>query len=379
MTRTATRLLLALSLLGTVALAQSGPASARLAGPLEGAELTLLQTFEYTGGTDLAFRGKYVYAGVLGGAGGVVILEIVGGVPKKVGFIPCPGSQNDVAVVKPGLLALGFHGGGCAGLMYGGIRLIDVKDPAHPRMLGTVQIPGGTHTLTAYPGEPIIYSNAGGLGGPETIIDVSNPKAPEVVGEYVTNPAGCHDVTFHKTASGGILGFCPGLGGTEIWDASNPLSPDLLSFIPGHMNFPHQAVVSPDGGLLLVTDEAFVAHECVSGHGPLGAIWAYDITVPQAPVPMGQISSPRGSSPAAAIVTAWCTAHNLNFIPDTRLAVVAWYTGGTRVIDFSNPRLPTEVAYFRPPDGNVWSSYYFKGLIYANDLNRGLDVLKLES
>lgn len=362
-----------------VAMAGAGPASAVATGAEKSANISLVQNFPYDGGTDIAFRGRYVYAGAEDDAGGLFIFELSEGVPRKVGFVACPGSQNDVTVVKPGIVAMGFHNGGCAGLMFGGVRLIDVRDPRNPKMLGIVQLPGGTHTLTAYPGEPFIYASPGGLGGTESIIDVSDPKHPAVVAEYGNNPAGCHDVSFHVYEDGSVLAFCPGAGSTEIWDASTPTAPQLLSIIPGHMNFPHQAVASPDGQILLVTDEAWGAHECVSGNDLLGAIWAYDISIPEVPILMGKVSPPpRGSSPVAAVFQYSCTAHNLNFIPDTRMAVVSWYTAGTTVIDFSNPILPTEVAYFREVDSDTWSSYYFKGLIYANDSNRGLDVLKLE-
>jgi hypothetical protein len=378
-TRPATRLL-ALGFLLTVVIGGAGSASAGATGAEKSPNISLLENFPYNGGTDIDFRGKYVYAGVEDDAGGLLILDVSGGVPRKVGFVPCPGSQNDVAVVKPGIVAMGFHNGGCLGLQFGGIRLIDVRSPSKPRMLGTVQIPGGTHTLTVYPGQPFIFASPGGLGGVESIIDVSDPKHPAVVAEYGNNPAGCHDLSFHVYEDESVLAFCPGAGSTEIWDASTPTDPQLLSIIPGHMEFPHAAVASPDGDLLLVSDEAFVGHECVSaGHAPVGALWAYDISNPAAPILMGQISNPRGSSPVAAVFQYSCTAHNLNFIPDTRLAVVSWYTAGTTVVDFSNPTLPVEVAFFREVDSYTWSSYYYRGLIYANDLNRGLDVLKLES
>jgi hypothetical protein len=36
------------------------------------------------------------------------------------------------------------------------------------------------------------------------------------------------------------------------------------------------------------------------------------------------------------------------------------------------------VAYFTPDDTNVWSSYFYDGLVYVNDLNRGIDVLKVK-
>ena len=41
-----------------------------------------------------------------------------------------------------------------------------------------------------------------------------------------------------------------------------------------------------------------------------------------------------------------------------------------------------EIAFFDPEDGdgrgqgNTWSSYWYKGFVYANDIDRGVDVLR---
>jgi hypothetical protein len=70
--------------------------------------------------------------------------------------------------------------------------------------------------------------------------------------------------------------------------------------------------------------------------------------------------------------------HNGNIIPvDGRyLLVAAWYGGGTSVVDFTNPAAPVEVAYYdaTSPSANTWSSYWYNGHIYANDMTRGVDV-----
>ncbi len=103
----------------------------------------------------------------------------------------------------------------------------------------------------------------------------------------------------------------------------------------------------------------------------------FDITIPQAPIFAGHWGPQRGEG-ISSLDGGWCTAHNLNFVPGTNKAVLSWYTGGTSVLDLSNPLMPEEIAYFQPADGNTWSSYYFGGRIFANDLNRGLDVIEVK-
>ena len=72
--------------------------------------------------------------------------------------------------------------------------------------------------------------------------------------------------------------------------------------------------------------------------------------------------------------------HNGNLIPvaGRYLLVAAWYGGGTSVIDFTDPTNPHEIALLRragePAAGDAWSSYWYNGKIYTNDISRGQDV-----
>jgi hypothetical protein len=78
-----------------------------------------------------------------------------------------------------------------------------------------------------------------------------------------------------------------------------------------------------------------------------------------------------------------CTMHNFNFVPGVErdILVSAAYTGGTTVADLTNPADPVEIGFYRPGDpisANAWSSYWHNGHIYANDINRGLDVFAID-
>lgn len=340
----------------------------------------LVTSIPYSGGSDITFDGRYVYFGQLGNEGGIRILDAKGGKPREIAFISCPGSQNDVAIVRPGLLALAYHSGQCTGMPSAGVRLIDVSNPKKPRFLSQVELPGGSHTITVYPGGDYIYASPGGLangGADEQILDARDPKNLKVAATFEPNPAGCHDLAFAKSFDGDrMLAFCAGGGEVTIWDASDPVDPSVIAhgFTPSF--FPHAAMPTPDGEYLVMTDEAFVAHDCVGG--PTGSVWVYDIRNPELPTLVGHWGPQRGSMPVGTLGTGWCTAHNLNFVGKSRTAVISWYTGGTSLVDFTDPLFPEEVAYFMPDDANSWSSYWHDGLVYVNDLNRGIDVLKIK-
>lgn len=338
----------------------------------------------FTSGTDIAFSGKYVYAMQQGPNGGVHVVEN-SKKPREVAFIECPGEQNDVAVVKPGLIALGYHSSTCGGVPGGGIRLIDVKDPKNPKYLGAVAVPpGGTHTLTVYPGTNYIYSSPNGLGNPrgtETIVDVSNPNKPEIVGTFPNTANSCHDLTFY-IGKDRKLAFCPGSTNTEIWDVSDPVAPTVITRIVNPMTYQHSAAVTDDGKLLVVGAEDEVS-DCAGG--PTGAMIAYDITNPQTPVPLGYYSIDRGNQPIGSPVTdrdTWCTAHIFDFIPGTYTMVASWYSSGMNVLDWSDPSAPEELAYYfasGEEQANYWSAYWYDGRIWANDRGIGaLDVFTVK-
>jgi hypothetical protein len=341
----------------------------------------------FQGGTDIDFSGKYIYAMQQGPQGGIHIFKQTKGKPKKVSFFPCPGEQNDVAAVKPGLLALGYHETTCGGpAAVGGIRMVSVKNPKKPKLLGAVHnLPGGTHTLTVYPGKPIIYASPGGLptngGGVEQIIDVSNPKKPKVASTFRPSPMGCHDFSFRITKSE-KLGFCAGSGEAQIWDVSDPLHPTTIAHVPVPAQFPHSVAITDDGKYMVIGDEAIAGNDCVGA--PTGSLWIYDISVREAPVLVGTHSVPRGQLPVGSSNydrNTWCTAHLFNFVPGTYTLVVSWYSAGINIVDFSNPTMPEEIGHYMGTEDditNYWSAYWYRGQIFANDRVKGLDVFEVK-
>ncbi|MGH2729235.1 MAG: hypothetical protein ACRDJI_01355, partial [Actinomycetota bacterium] len=176
----------------------------------------------YWGGTHLAFGDGYAYGGQWNGrgerpkVGGVHIFDI-SGEPREVGFFGCPGDDVDVAFVKPGVIAVGHHAAVCNAFEDGeddaGLYLLDVSNPSKPSMLSQINLPRDVsavdrtgrqnHSITKYPGKPIIYTNPGGLPSNGQMIthmiDVSNPTKPTIVGEFrpPPPPTGCHDFSFH--------------------------------------------------------------------------------------------------------------------------------------------------------------------------------------
>lgn len=367
--------------------------------------VTLVASFAYKssdrpvidrGGTDMAFDGRNLYAaeqGRDGLGGGIHILDVSGPKPRKISFVPCGGWQNDVAVVKRGLIAVGYHDGAVnCGNRTGGVTLVDVHDPKKPRLLGTTpgDIPpgtdpfggGGIHTLTVYPGTALIYASPGGRQagyetGIETILDVSDPRNPKVAATFDSG-IGCHDFVFDIRPER-KLGFCTGPGETQVWDVSDPVAPEVIGHIVNPVHYlHHSAAVTPDGEYLVVGTET-LGNECVGG--PTGGLFVYDLSNPRLPLLTGYFGAQRGGMPVYTFVTDvqfenLCAPHLFNFVPGTRLLVSGNGSGGMNVVDFTDPASPEEVAHYVSDATDYWAAYWFDGRIYANGV-RSVDAFEV--
>lgn len=382
-------------------IAKDWPAGARAAGA---PALTAVQQIDMPLANEIAFDGNRVYVSDYRGDPGVGVhaFEIDRrGRLRETSMLPCDG-LTDAAPLTGGRVAIGLQwdGSGCnvrepsrRTSVPGGVQIGHLGNDGRAHMLGSVAIPGGVHTLTTYPGRDLVYTSLGGDGAESTIgaveggaigkthiVDASR-RDPKVVATFssLLNPGGCHDILFERM-DGRVVGFCPGLGGTEIWDASDPLAPKPIGRL--HLpagQLPHRVAISSDGQVAAVSDEAWVAHACAGG-APFGAIWFYDISDLEGPELLGYYGPQRGYLPAGTMYGAYipCTAHNFNFIPDSRRVVVSWISGGTNVIDISDPRAIKEIAHYRPSGAAAVSAYWYRGRVYVADFERGVEVLRLD-
>jgi hypothetical protein len=363
----------------------------------------VIEEIKYWGGSHLTFGGGYAYAGQWNGrgekpeVGGVHIMDITGK-PREVGFYKCPGDDVDVAFVKPGVIAVGHHAATCNAFKDGeddaGLYLLDVSNPKKPSQLGQINLPRDVgavdrtgrqnHSITKYPGKPIVYTNPGGLPSNGQMIthmiDVSNPKKPKIIGDFRPPPpsTGCHDFSFHFDKRG-KFGICSGLGGTSIWDVSDPAKPTVITHIVNPLiQFSHYAVASADGKILAINDENITANDCVKQETPTGAMWFYDISDIENPEFVSYFSPRRGGGPIGSFESPSgpCTSHDFNWA-DNRTVVVPWYTGGFSVIDVKEPTAPKEIAFYQPEGGSMWSAHYYKGRIYTNDQLLGFTALEV--
>ena len=355
-------------------------------------QLDLVKRFPFKGGLELAASGDHVYASQWNGHynraeepkwGGVRIFDVSEKTPTFAGSLDCPGYDNDVAVVKPGVIAVGYGENLCAkNPLVPGVLFADVSDPSDPKVLSDIGV-YYAHTISVHPDRPLIYASTGGWlpngnEGRNDIIDASDPSNPKIVGNFTFDGYGCHDISFRITKDE-QLAFCTTSSPVQlILDVSDPTAPVIIGRIVNPLiQYGHTAVASPDGNLLAITDEAFVAHECVTGTSPIGGLWLYDISDPSLPVPVGYRALGEGRAPVGDLLNgtgSYCTAAMIDWMPDGHL-ISSWYSGGVEVLDVSDPAQPRVAATYRPEDSMAYGVDFFRGRIYVNDIDRGVEVL----
>jgi hypothetical protein len=382
--------------------------------------------------SDLAFQGKYAFAG---NYDGFRIFDISN--PKKprtVSQVLCPGSQNDISV-SGNLLFLSTDSSrsdnSCSSTSqpatekssWEGMKVFDISDKSNPRYVSAVETACGSHTHTLVPEKRNVYVYVSSYSPSATFPDCQPPhdgisiikvprKAPQkaaVVDFPVlfpgegpdgggnpggpTNPGvskttGCHDITVLPSKDL-AAGACMGDG--ILFSIKNPEKPKVIDQVQDNKNFAfwHSATFNQRADKIVFTDElgGGGAATCDEATGPeRGANGIYEVRGKgdhRKLVFKSYYKIPRHQA-----TTENCVAHNGSVIPvkGKDLMVQAWYQGGVSVWDFTNASKPKEIGYFeRGPlstdaiqTGGSWSAYYYNGYVYSNDMAKGFDVLKID-
>jgi hypothetical protein len=214
-----------------------------------------------------------------------------------------------------------------------------------------------------------------------------------------TGPRNCHDVTVYP-AAGLLAGACGSYG--LLVDISNPEKPVRLD-AKADTNFSlwHTAVFSNDGKKVVFTDEWGGGTSPMCQSNSMMEMGGNTILSIDGKGKYKQHSYFK--IPTAQMAEENCVSHNGGLIPvpGRDIMVQGWYQGGVSVMEFTDPDKPKELAYFdrgsidpprdvdaplptgpdgRPRRGTIggsWGAYWWNGLIFSSELDRGFDIFEL--
>jgi choice-of-anchor B domain-containing protein len=291
---------------------------------------------------------------LLGGYRGTHIVDVTESPVREVAFIE--GEHSGWREMKTyGRYAYVVSEGG------GGLQIIDLSalpdratlvtsDTRHFNTGHTISQEG--HFIYVHGSNPDAGANGGTL-----IFDVgASATAPPLVGtwaeRYVHDATIRNDTMWAAAINDGRLDV--------VYLGANRTDPRLVTDIVYPGAGTHNSDLTTDGHYVMTTDE-------VGSTGKTLKVW--DVS------DIGNIRKVADytHNPGEII-------HNVNTKGD--LAVVSWYTAGTRILDISVPTDPVEVAYYDtyPGAGNTYAGnwgtypYFASGKIISSDMQTGLYV-----
>src|SRR5918996_3626361 len=344
--------------------------------------------------SDIAFWGRTAYQGNYDGFRVIDISDPDD--PVEISPPSCNGDQGDI-VVWDTILVRAWNSKKaedrlCDGQVvpagFEGVHVFDVSDPSAPALVGSVELPCGSHTLTAAgisAGNLIVYSNNSSSGGcvdgtranddpvgdfmDVMAVPLADPAGASLIHrEPLAGPTtdvrtGCHDAAV-------ILGdvnkaACASADTINVWDVGDnatpggsPEDPELLFTIfepgvgeAGTNGRWHSAGFTWDGEVLVAGWEpgGGAAGECEATDPDIDkSMFFYDATTGDK---LGTWVLPR---PQGADEN--CTIHNYNIVPlrsGRYVAVSGNYQAGTWATDFTDPANPVTVGWSDPPPSGL--------------------------
>ena len=294
---------------------------------------------------------------------------------------------------------------------YNGTHIIDISDKPIKQVAFIPGTPSGWRELKAVNGYAyVVTEGSGGNGDGLQIIDLT--KLPTSA-TLVKNDTSLYK-TAHTISQEGSFIYVHGTqaqagvnGGTFIYDVSiDPINPKIVGKWTGR--YVHDAIIKNDtmycsaindGRLDIVylgkdrKNPQFVTDIRYPGAGThnsdLTVNSKYIMTTDEVGTTAKTLKIwDRSDINNISKVTDWTPSldeiiHNVHTKGD--IAVIAWYTAGTRIVDISDPIHPAEIGYYDTylgPNGGYsgnWETYpYFKsGKIIASDMQNGLYVFNI--
>ncbi len=291
----------------------------------------------------------------------------------------------------------------------GGFKIYDVSNRARPELIAYQKTGGiGVHRFDMDANYAYISTEmAGFIGNILVIYDIRDPAHPaemsrwwmpgqHTAGGETPDWPGRQNRLHHALRFGDEMWAGCWHGGLRVIDVRDIAKPRTLAEYNYHPPFPeptHTVMPLPfrPGGrrIALAIDEEdqfYGAAEAEARRGrPHAALWTFDVTDWNAVKPLAMFEVSELDSPYARTQGGRFGAHQFaERIDADGLVYCAWFSGGLRVVDVSDPSSPREIAWFipeprggRPSPQSNDAEIDKRGLIYLADRNIGLDILEL--
>ncbi|MHB8468204.1 MAG: LVIVD repeat-containing protein [Gaiellaceae bacterium] len=307
-------------------------------------------------GMQVLRHGDALYVGHFGSSGmGTTVLDVRDPArPRVVEQWPAPpGTHTHKVQVADGLLLVNqerFRGGDP---FTAGMLVLDVADPLAPRPVGRFESGGaGVHRIV-WTGGRYAHASVTPAGFADRIwmvIDMSEPQRPVEAARFVLDvpePAGARYAAHHALVAGELayLGYCDaGMVVLDVSDFRRPRQIARLTWESGGET--HTCLPLPGRSLVVTTDE-----QLKDGPGsPTRLVHVLDVEDPARPRVLAACPEPEGDFRSRPLRYG---PHNLHenragSYRSESLVFVTYFNAGVRVYDLADPERPVEVASWVP-------------------------------
>jgi hypothetical protein len=371
-------------------------------------QFTRIGFLDIPGGGQIVVDGPWAYVGHMAPPHGTSIVDVSDPrAPRLVAQVAVPGNIHSHKVRVLGDLMLVNQeryppqgSGRPAGAADGpdvGLVLYDIADRTHPRPAGRFRTAArGVHRFDLAGTRVFLSTEWEGFStNILAIVDVARPAHPELLGRWwlpgqhvaagEQPPPGAHYWVHLVLARGARAYAACGRAGAVIIDIAELRTPRTIgsaSWNPPYTSPTHTVLPLPHpiGGrrFAVVTDED-VTDDVLED--PPAFMWVLDITNEARPVPVATYHA----NPDGLVVPGrrFGVHQPWEHVGPDNLVFLAWFSGGVRAVDVSNPYVPREAGYYVPPapEGQPapQTNDVFvddRGLVYAIDRYRGLSILE---
>ncbi len=291
----------------------------------------------------------------------------------------------------------------------GGFKIYDVSDRARPKLIFFHKTHGiGVHRFDMDANYAYISTEMSGfIGNILVIYDIRNPAKPEEVSRWWLpgqNAAadekkswpGRQQRLHHALRSGDRLFAGCWHGGVRVIDVSDIRKPQTIGEYNYHPPFPEPShtfmdVPFPINGrrIALAIDEEDHAHdaeEMAHRRGrPHACLWVLDISDLANIQALSIFEVSELDSPYSRATPGRFGAHQFHERIDDTLVYCTWFAGGLRIVDIADPSAPQEVGHYipEPAPGQAGPQTNdvdldSRGIIYLVDRGPGLNILEFK-
>ena len=364
-------------------------------GTVASKNVTLLQTIPEPGVISARFRGNIMYVSALSGLTTWDVSKPES--PVRLGRLALPHFENEDVDLGGNILLISNDAAESRGILY----VVDIADPRNPKLLSHLDM-GGVAAGPGHTASCVLSCRFAWVtdGGGIRVIDLRDPAAPKDLGVQKVANGGL--VTHDVQRDGNGLYWIAGFDGTAAYRLPANYDGKSLGTLVARTNkagesrydetfglddgstyndfIHHNSLRRTSSDVVYITEEDYTRPQCKGA----GSFQTWKLPIDRKGRPTGAAMTPTAKWSTEMVkestpTSAMCSAHY--FDENKGLVAQGWYQQGVRFLDVTGGKI-RQVGYFITPTNLAWGAYFTPTdktgqTVYALDNTTGIHVLRI--